>query len=1106
MEWIMALQKQPISITFAQGLDTKTDKYQLPVGKFLTLVNSVFTKAGALTKRTGFQNLTDLGNDLQTTLTTLNDNLVATGSDLFAYSMATDQWLNKGICQPVQLSVLSMVRSSTAQVSPDAAITPTGLACITYMDSGKSYYQISDDTTGQQIQPRTLLPSAAINPRVFILGSYFIITFMATISGAATLQYMAIPTANPTFTGVATTISNNVNGAQAGYDAYTVASQLFIAWGSTGLAFKVTWLTRNLSLAPIANVAGFPADLISVTADESKNILWVSYWESITSNGFVNAFDYALNPLSTSGPIITTTTINELTSIAASGTLTVFYETVNTYSYSPNARTDFISTVTVGAPLTLTTPIIGPTTIILRSVGLASKPFIDPITGNTYVLATYGDKFQTPALNDSNQPSYFLIDSIGNIYMRLAYSNGGGYEANQVLPTVSYVNNSHYCPYLIADYITTQNDTTNLTTPNKGTNLPAGTPTNAIYTNTGVNLAIFTLNISGQHSSEIASTLNLTGGMVWSYDGIRPTELGFHVWPENVAGTTSSTTLTPTGMTTLGSNVITAVSSTTGIGIGSTITGTGVPANQVVVSTTPTTITFGPLTATSSNTGVTLTIIGQVTAQEYFYVFTYEWTDNQGNLHRSAPSIPFAITAAGTGVNTLDVPTDRLTYKQPFISVPSNLVPNPIRIVGYRWSVAQQIYYQFTSITSPYLNDTTIDFLTIVDGQSDAQILGNAILYTTGGVVEDICPPACTDTVLFSDRLFLIDAEDQNLLWFSKQVIENTPVEMSDLLTLYIAPTIGAQGSTGVMTALGAMDDKLIIFKKDAIYYINGSGPDNTGANSTFSDPVFITATVGCANPNSVVLMPNGVMFQSDKGIWLLGRDLSTQYIGAPVEGFNSNVVLSATAIPGTNQVRFVLDNRQTLVYDYFFNQWSTHTNISAISATLYQGVHTYLNTAGQIFQETPNTYVDGAEPVLMSLTTSWINIAGLQGFERFYFANLLGTYYTPFKLNVGLAYNYNDSAVQTVLVTPDNYAPAWGGEALWGSGGPWGGSEGNVFTARVFPSTQKCSSFQVTIQELYDPTLGPQPGQGLSLSGLLLNVGIKKGTRTQSAQKSFGG
>jgi hypothetical protein len=337
---------------------------------------------------------------------------------------------------------------------------------------------------------------------------------------------------------------------------------------------------------------------------------------------------------------------------------------------------------------------------------------------------------------------------------------------------------------------------------------------------------------------------------------------------------------------------------------------------------------------------------------------------------------------------------------------------------------------------------------------------------------------------------------------------------MSDLLTLYVAPTSGAQGSTGVITALAPMDDKLIIFKKDAIYYINGTGPDNTGANSQYSDPIFITSAVGCNNPSSIVLMQNGLMFQSDKGIWLLGRDLSTNYIGAPVESYNSIPVVSAQSIPATTQVRFILNNSITLMYDYYVNQWGTHSNISAISGTLYQSYQTYLNSFGQIFQETPNTYVDGSEPVLMSFTTSWINIAGLQGYERFYFGYLLGTYFTPFTLNVQLAYDYNASAVQNITITPDNYVPNWGGEAQWGSGNSWGsstiaqpgnGSTANIFETRFFPQFQKCESFQVTISEVYDSSLGIQAGQGLSLSGLNLIVGMKKGYRTQRASRSFG-
>jgi hypothetical protein len=1038
----MALQRQSVPINFGQGIDTKTDPYQVQVGKFLALSNSVFTTAGRLTKRNGFQNITSLPNSLQTTLTTLGGNLIATGSNLYAFSEDTDQWLPQGTVQPVQLAVQPLVRVSTSQSQPDAAITSLGLTCLVYVDTGVAYYQVSDSKTGQQIVKRTALPSTATNPRAFLLGVYFIITFIATVGGTPTLQYIAIPTATPGTPNAPATIGTAA-ALTAPYDAYFVSNnnRLYVSWLFTTTLIHTIYITNLLSPSVPAVLGATPnTTSLSITADVSPgiNMIWVSSYDNVISAGAgqAAAYDYSLTPVVLPTEVNLGPDVVRFTTVAIDYVMTMFVEIVSTQATDPSSDiivTDSIWTQTLMAStVVLQMAAVGPFTNILRSVGLASKPFV-AATGVTYMLVAYGSEHQTNPDDNSNQPTYFLIDSLGNIYMRLAYSNGGGYATSQVLPTVTLVNGEYLVPYLITDF---------LATVNKGTALPPGTPSNAIYTQKGVNLALFSLNTFGQLSSEIAGALHLTGGMVWEYDGVKPVEFDFHVWPENIE----------------------SVSSTTG-GLISDVNG------------------------------------------PYYWVFTYEWTDNAGNLHRSAPSIPYTTPlSSATSSVIFQVPTLRLTYKQPFLPPTNQLVTNPIRIVGYRWSTAQQIYYQFTSLTNPTLNDTTIDYVFITDTSSDAQILGNTLLYTTGGVIEDIAPPACIASALFTSRLFLIDAEDRNLLWFSKQVIESVPVEFSDLLTLYIAPTTGAQGSTGPLTALSAMDDKLIVFKADAIYYINGTGPDNTGANSTFSDPIFITSAVGCSNPQSTVLMPNGVMFQSDKGIWILGRDLSTNYIGAPVEQYNSNTVMSATAIPGTNQVRFVLDNNITLVYDYYFAQWSTHTNVSAISATLYQGSHTYLNSFGQIFQETPGLYMDGTNPVLMSLMTSWLNVAGLQGYERFYFAFLLGTYLSPFKLDVQIAYDYNSSPEQATIITPDNQSQNWGGEAQWGSGNPWGGSvNGNVFQARLFPQKQKCESFQLTISELYDPSFNQPPGEGLTLSGLNLVIGVKKGYRTQKASQSFG-
>lgn len=1002
------LVKQPVTVNFAQGLETKQDPNQVPIGKFLALQNSIFDEQGALKKRNGFPIITTLPNALQTTLTTLNDNLLATGSNLYAYSQDTSAWINKGTVQPVQLETISLLRNSTSQVSPDTAIGSNGLACTVYVDNAVAYYQISDSQTGQQIVTRTTLPTTATNPRVFALGRYFIITFMATVSAAAHIQYIAIPFTTPASPNAALDISATVLSLTTGYDGFVANNNLYLAWSGSATTIRIAYLSSTLIVSASTSLAAHTSSLMSVTVDTTAStpVIWLSWWQNASGNAYVAAYNQLLSPVLAATLILAGSSITEITSIAANGVVTVFWENDNIYSFSPNAKTDYLTVVTVTQA-----GVVGTPTDILRSVGLASKPFFGT-DGKIYVIATYGE---------ANQPTYFLIDSTGSIYMRLVYSNGGGYASSQVLPSVSTYNSEYYVPYLIKDF---------LASVNKGTALPSGTPTSAIYTQTGINLAKFSINAVGQYSTEIASALHLTGGQFWEYDGVKPVEHSFQVWPENMAATTA----------------------TTG---------------------------------------------GHVDDGTNYYIFTYEWTDNQGMLHRSAPSIPLKVVTTGGNLstNTIHVPTLRLTDK---------IAPNPVRIVGYRYSIAQPVYYQFTSLTSPTVNNPAADSVTITDTLSNASILGNTLLYTTGGVVENIAAPASIASTLYKNRVMLVTAEDPNSIWYSKQVIENTPVEFSDLFTIYVAPTIGAQQSTGPSKAIAAMDDKFIIFKSSAIYYITGSGPDITGANNDFSDPVFITSSVGCANPNSIVLTPNGLMFQSNKGIWLLGRDLSTTYIGSPVEIYNDRIVQSAQNIPGTNQIRFVIDGGITLVYDYYYGQWGTFSNINAISSTLYQGYQTYLNAYGQVLQEAPNTYLDGSQPVLLSFTTSWLSLAGLRGYERFYFMFLLGTYFSPFKLNVQMCYDFNPNPQKTITVIPDNYSAPWGGEANWGSGGRWGGP-GNVIQERLFPEKQKCQTFQLIVNEIFDPSFGTVAGAGLTLSGMNFIIGVKKAWPTQSAAKSFG-
>lgn len=1013
------IQKQNIPISFVSGVDTKTDPYQVQIGKMLSLQNSIFTKGGLLQKRNGYGSLASLPSSDFTYLSTYSGNLTAIGPSIQAYSQGSSSWINKGNFEPLSLSVLPTVRSALNQTQCDSVIAPNGLVCTVYTEVNNgtaSYkYSVQDSNTGQNILNPKVIPvssgTVTGSPRVFILGGYFIIVFTNVITATSHLQYIAVSTANP---AIATTnadiASSYVASTTLSWDGVVYGNKLFIAYNTTsgGQSVKITYMTQSLTVVTPHTFAGSIATVMSMCVDQtvpSHPVVYASFYDLPSTTGFVVAVDQNLNALMTPTQIIASGSVPAMTCAAQNGVVTTAYELLNNYSYDSAIPTHFIDKVSVTLPATVTTGTVGSTTVLSRSVGLASKSFI--MNGTEYLLTAYQSALQS---------SYFMMDFSGNIISRFGYENGGGYLATG-LPQAQIIGTIVKIAYLFKDLIST-------TAPVLSTSI--GTPTVInIYSQDGVNLVSIDFSSATLSVSEIGSNLNISGGMVWAYDGQTINEQGFNVFPDNVEVSESATS-------------------------------------------------------------------GSMAAQQYYYSVTYQWTDSQGNIIQSAPSVPVTVTLTSDTSVDVHIPTLRLSYK------------TGVKIMIFRWSVANQIYYQVTSISAPTLNNPATDSITYNDKLADASIVGNSILYTTGGVIEDLPAPAATATTLFDDRLWLIDAEDQNLLWFSKQVIEGTPVEMSDLFTIFVAPSTGAQGSTGNLRCLFPMDDKIILWKKDASYYINGTGPDNTGANSQYSQPIFINSTVGCSNQNSIVFMPSGLMFQSDKGIWLLGRDLSTTYIGAPVEEFNQYTVTSAQNIPGANQVRFTLSNGVTLMYDYFYQQWGTFVGVPAVSSTLYQGLHTYISPTGQVAQETPGKYLDNAEPVLLSFTTSWINTAGLQGFQRAYFFYLLGTYLSPHKLYVQVAYDYNSSPSQSTVISPNNFSASL--PSPFGVPPAPFGSEGNIESWRIFFTKQRCTSFQLTISEIYDPTFGVPAGQGLTMSGLNLIVAVKKGWQTQSAATSIGG
>ena len=332
--------------------------------------------------------------------------------------------------------------------------------------------------------------------------------------------------------------------------------------------------------------------------------------------------------------------------------------------------------------------------------------------------------------------------------------------------------------------------------------------------------------------------------------------------------------------------------------------------------------------------------------------------------------------------------------------------------------------------------------------------------------------------------------------------MENTPVEFSDVFTA----SIDSYG--GDVTAISNLDDKLIAFKSNSIFYMTGTGPDNTGAQNDFTAFQLVTTDSGCINPRSVVLTPDGVIYQSSKGIYLLDRSLQSQYVGADVEGFNDANVVSAKLIPYTNQVRLCLDSGMVLVYDYYYRQWSTFTNINATDSTIFDNLLAYVGVSGSVYLENKSSYSDSGTPIKLKLSTAWLSLLGLQGFQRIHKMLILGDYISPHTLRIDIAYDFNPNSTQSESIDAglllenstygesSNQAP-YGSDPLYGIDN--GIQEYPLYQWRVFTERQKCQSIQITLEDGQNI----QIGEGMSLSGITLEVSGKQGMFKTSAARS---
>jgi hypothetical protein len=311
---------------------------------------------------------------------------------------------------------------------------------------------------------------------------------------------------------------------------------------------------------------------------------------------------------------------------------------------------------------------------------------------------------------------------------------------------------------------------------------------------------------------------------------------------------------------------------------------------------------------------------------------------------------------------------------------------------------------------------------------------------------------------------------------------------------------VPAQG--GEITAVIEHNQRVIVFKKNAIYAVSGDGPGLTGQGGAFQVDQLSTS-YGCEGPNGVQLIPDGVVFKTaENGYWLINNRYEIEYVGRGVDSYKGDAVTASVHVPDQNQVRFIHSQSGTityvLVYDYYYKQWTRFIYRPSVEGLIkdmcFSGdgrLYMLIDAAADtptVAYENPASYVDidyipGGEgeddsTYDVQIVTGWLNFADIDGHQRIKYFDIQGTQEVPEDLECDVAvnvyYNYNS-------LTGDTYNFSWTGVDVLEF------PEDSKLMRRIFPLTQKARAAQIWL------TIKGNNFSETTLNSLTFRLGLKK-------------
>jgi hypothetical protein len=472
---------------------------------------------------------------------------------------------------------------------------------------------------------------------------------------------------------------------------------------------------------------------------------------------------------------------------------------------------------------------------------------------------------------------------------------------------------------------------------------------------------------------------------------------------------------------------------------------------------------------------------GSMDVGTYVYRVAWAWPNAAGELDRSATGTTTSILLSGAA-NAVQLGT--FTNRQTRKTDPRSEMAIEVWRTAHDSGVGAPFHLatgkdpSVTTGNNRYLtNDVDAANVTLVDGLGDGDLIRREA-FPPAAVLENLAPPPASIIAADVERVFLAGiANRPNTIAYSKTREAGSVVSFNGFLTV----DVPEQG--GAITALAFLNETLVAFCETAVYALPGTGFDNTGGGSNYGPPRALALDVGAQSQDALAVTPMGIPFHGSKGWHLLDRGFNVRYIGAPVDRFDGDTFVSVHVLENAHQIR-CLSTSRCLVYDTVAEQWSEWTLADAVGACIWQGVYHYATATDILAEQDDHTLADYS----IDIETAWIKLAGrFQGYAKLRRVWLLGEFRSAHDVRIRVGKDYDEAA--------------YIGDKAW-TATP--ATAGGPLRFRYGVSQPKGSAFRVRITDQAVGEATAPSGEALRLTGLDLEIGIKRGGHKLGAGSKF--